>query len=174
MANKILVAYTTFTGSTKGVAEAIGASLTTQGEAVEVLPMAEVKDTTDYKMVFAGSPIHNHEWLPEATGFLEKHRDDLNKKPFAPFLLCMTLAMKNGEKYVDTVSTWMDPIRRTVKPVGVGLFKGVLDIKKIPSFKDRMIFRISVLFGVWKEGDHREWDQIDGWAKSMLKVGQKV
>jgi hypothetical protein len=41
-----------------------------------------------------------------------------------------------------------------------GLFAGALDISKIPSFSDRLKFRISFIFGVWKEGDHRNWDAI--------------
>jgi hypothetical protein len=39
-----------------------------------------------------------------------------------------------------------------------GLFAGALDIRKIPSFGDRLKFRISVLLGVWSEGDHRDWN----------------
>jgi hypothetical protein len=68
----------------------------------------------------------------------------------------MTLAMKNGEKYRPNVASFLDPVRAMVKPVSTGLFAGVLDIGKIASFSDRLKFRISVLFGVWKEGDHRD------------------
>jgi hypothetical protein len=47
------------------------------------------------------------------------------------------------------------------------LFAGVLDIKKIPSFADRVQFRISVVLGVWSEGDHRDWNAIRSWAESL-------
>jgi hypothetical protein len=42
-----------------------------------------------------------------------------------------------------------------------------LDISKIPSFSDRLKFRLSVLFGAWKEGDHRDWDAIGEWAREL-------
>jgi hypothetical protein len=42
-----------------------------------------------------------------------------------------------------------------------------LDISKIPSFIDRLKFRLSVLFGVWSEGDHRDWDAIHAWADEL-------
>jgi len=54
-----------------------------------------------------------------------------------------------------------------VRPVSEGLFAGALDISKIPSFGDRLKFRLSVAFGVWSEGDHRDWNAIRAWAESI-------
>ncbi|HEX9028743.1 MAG TPA: hypothetical protein VF823_06180, partial [Anaerolineales bacterium] len=54
-----------------------------------------------------------------------------------------------------------------VRPVSEGLFAGALDIRKIPSLGDRVKFRLSVLMGVWSEGDHRDWNAIHAWAKSL-------
>jgi hypothetical protein len=79
----------------------------------------------------------------------------------------MTLAMKNGEQYRPAVATWLNPVRALVKPVSTGLFAGVLDIGKISSAGDRLKFRMSVLFGVWKEGDHRDWNAIRDWAARL-------
>jgi len=75
--------------------------------------------------------------------------------------------MKKGEEYRPVVSGWMDPVRDLVTPVSVGLFTGGLDIKKIPSFADRLKFRMSVMTGVWKEGDHRDWNKIREWSKEL-------
>jgi hypothetical protein len=57
-----------------------------------------------------------------------------------------------------------------VKPASEGLFAGALDISKIPSFGDRLKFRLSVLFGAWKEGDHRDWVAIRTWAESIYPL----
>jgi menaquinone-dependent protoporphyrinogen IX oxidase len=48
MTNKILVTYATCTGSTAGVAEAIGKSLAEGGALVKVLPMQAVKELGCY------------------------------------------------------------------------------------------------------------------------------
>jgi len=32
---------------------------------------------------------------------------------------------------------------------------------------DRIKFRISVMTGVWTEGDHRDWAAIRAWASSL-------
>jgi menaquinone-dependent protoporphyrinogen oxidase len=167
MSNKILVTYATCTGSTVGVAEAIGKTLSDGGLTVDVLPMREVKDLAQYRAVVAGSAIQSKQWLPEAIDFVRANRAELSRKPFAAFLVCMTLAMKNGENYRPFVADFLAPVRALVKPVSEGLFEGALDISKVPTLKDRVLFRMSVLFGVWREGDHRDWKAIHSWAESL-------
>ena len=167
MSHKILVTYASRLGSTAGVAEAIGKTLTDNGAEVEVRRMEEVTDLTPYHAVVAGSAIRGNQWLPEAMQFIQKHQAALRQKPFAAFLVCMTLAMKNGEKYRPHVATFLDPVRALVRPVSEGLFAGVLNIGKVESFSNRLKFRISVLFGVWQEGDHRDWNAIREWAAGL-------
>jgi menaquinone-dependent protoporphyrinogen oxidase len=167
VSNKILVTYASRCGSTAGVAEAIGKTLRESGAEVDVLRMQDVPDLAPYSAVVAGSAIRGKQWLPEATQFMQKHQTALRQKPFATFLVCMTLALKNGEKYRPHVASFLDPVRAMVQPVSAGLFAGALDIGKIESFSNRLKFRISVLFGVWKEGDHRDWNAIREWTVSL-------
>ena len=176
MTNKILVAYASRAGSTAGVAEAIGKTLAESGAQVEVRPMQDVKDLAPYRAVVAGSAIQRGQWLPEAMRFMQTHRAALAQKPFAAFLVCMTLSTLAptawaqcgvpNDKYREHVATWLEPVRTLVKPVSEGLFAGALDISKVPSFGDRLKFRLSVAFGVWSEGDHRDWNAIRAWADS--------
>lgn len=167
MNGKILITYATRTGSTVGVAEAIAKSLREQGVQVDVTPMQEVTDMSNYHAVVVGSAVQDRQWLPEAVEFVRTHRGVLNQMPTAMFTLCMTLAMRDGEKYRSDVLGWLVPVRSLVQPVSAGLFAGVLDISKIPSFGDRLKFRLSVAFGVWSEGDHRDWDAIRVWAEQL-------
>jgi menaquinone-dependent protoporphyrinogen oxidase len=166
----VLVTYASRFGATAGVAESIGKTLSEHGAQVDVLPMRDVKDLSPYQAVVAGSAINAGAWLPEAMQFVQAHQAELRRKPFAAFLVCMTLTMKNGEQYRSNVSTWLAPVRSLVKPVSEGLFAGVLDIGKMPSFGDRLKFRLSVLSGVWKEGDHRDWEAIRAWSAALPAV----
>lgn len=170
MPNKILVAYASRTGSTAGVAEAIGQTLAESGASVEVCRMQDVKDLTPYRAVVAGSAIQGGQWLPEAMQFMRAHQAALARKPFAAFLVCMTLAMPGAEKYRQGVAEWLGPVRALVRPVSEGLFAGVLDISQVPSFGNRLKFRLSVAFGVWKEGDHRDWNAIRAWAADLRSL----
>jgi menaquinone-dependent protoporphyrinogen oxidase len=167
MTVKILVTYASNTGWTAGVAETIGKTLAENGAKVDVLPMRNVDDLSPYDAVVAGSAVNGGAWLPEAMRFVRAHQAELKRKPFAAFLVCMTLTMKNGEQYRSHVSSWLEPVRALVRPVSEGLFAGGLEIHKIPSFSDRLKFRLSVLFGVWKEGDHRDWNAIRQWAMEL-------
>jgi menaquinone-dependent protoporphyrinogen oxidase len=171
MSDKILVTYASRTGSTAGVAEAIGKTLSENGVQVEVRPMGDVKDLALYRAVVAGSAIQGRQWLPEAMQFMQAHQASLAQKPFAAFLVCMTLTISNG-KYRAQVADWLQPVRALVKPVSEGLFAGTLDISKVPSFSDRLKFRLSVVFGVWSEGDHRDWNAIRAWAESTRPLLQ--
>jgi menaquinone-dependent protoporphyrinogen oxidase len=167
MSQRISVTYASRAGSTAGVAEAIAKTLREHGTQVDVIPMQEVTDMAPYQAVVAGSAIQDRQWLPEAVQFVRTHQSILNQKPFAMFAVCMTLAMKNGESYRPQIAEWLAPVRRLVRPMSEGIFAGALDISKILSFSDRLKFRLSVLFGVWSEGDHRNWDAIHAWAENL-------
>lgn len=167
MNNKILVTYASRTGWTIGVAEVIGRTLEESGVQVDVLPMRDVQNLSEYQAVVAGSAINGGQWLPEAMQFVQSHQAELRRKPLAAFLVCMTLAMKNASQYRSHVATWLAPVRALVHPDSEGLFSGGLDVSRIPSLGDRLKFRLSVLFGAWKEGDHRDWNSIRAWAQSL-------
>ncbi len=81
----------------------------------------------------------------------------------------MTLMMENG-KYSEDVKTWLNPVNELVPLVSKGFFSGALDSSKISSISDKIKFRLSVLFGVWKEGDYRDWDAIRAWAKDTYPL----
>ena len=166
MNGKILVTYASRAGSTKGVAEAIGQTLAESGTQVEVRPVQDVHDLTPYAAVIAGSAIQRKQWLPEAMDFVRTNRAALAQKPFAAFQVCMTLAMPN-QQYHFIAAEWMKPVSDLVKPRCQSLFAGALDISKVPGWLDRLKFRVSVAFGVWTEGDHRDWQAIRKWAASL-------
>lgn len=167
MANKILVTYASRTGATKGVAQSIAKTLIENGMDVEITPVSDVNDITQFSAVIVGSAIQSGKWLPEAIEFVQNNKEPLVQKKIASFSVCMTLAMPKSDKYRKVVNEWMNPIRTIVKPISVGLFAGVLDISKMSSISDRIKFRLSVLFGVWKEGDHRNWSAIEAWALEL-------
>jgi len=170
MGKKILVTYASRAGSTAGVAEKIGKILRDLGEDAEVKPMQEVTDLPDYDAVVAGSPIQASAWLPEAMEFMRRNQTILSEKPFASFTLCMTLVMKKGEAYRPAISEWIAPVRSLVRPVSEGIFAGVLDVKKVPGAADRLKFKLSILFGVWAEGDFRNWYEIEKWAAGLPEL----
>lgn len=175
MSDTILITYATRTGYTVGVAEAIANTLQAHGADVEVLPIQDVTDIGGYAAVVVGSGIQSSAWLPEAVDFVRTHQQVLQHKPFAAFFTCMTLAIKNKQAHA-AINEFLAPVRKLVQPVSEGRFAGGLDLSKIEQPLARFGFRISVWTGVWKEGDHRDWDKIRAWANAIypLLVGQPM
>jgi menaquinone-dependent protoporphyrinogen oxidase len=170
MSHKILVAYASRGGSTADIARVIGAVLTERGIDVDVRPMTDIHDLTPYHAIIAGSAVQKGKWLPEALHFMNQHQASLAQKPFATFLVCLALAVKNAggqEKAQKQASAWLNPIRAMVKPMSEGFFAGVLDLKKIPALGYRILFRMVIMLGFFYEGDFRDWDAIRQWANHL-------
>lgn len=167
MTNRILVAYASRAGSTAGVAEAIGKVLADEGMQVDVLLMQDVKDLSAYHSVIAGSAIRGSKWLPEAMQFLRTHQVELQQRPFAAFMVCITLAMPGAEKYRKGLREWMSPVRNLVHPVSEGYFAGALDFSKLPLTPNILLMRLAVTLRIFPLGDHRDWKAIRVWAESI-------
>jgi menaquinone-dependent protoporphyrinogen oxidase len=167
MNDKILVTYASRSGWTAGVAEAIGKTLVENGLQVDVLPMQAVKQLAAYRAVVAGSAIRGQKWLPEAMQFMNAHRSELARKPCAIFMVCITLSMANAGQYLEGLKSWMSPVRRVVHPLSEGYFAGGLDFSRLPFSFNILAMRMVVLLGIWKQGDHRDWNAIQAWAANL-------
>jgi len=163
--DKILVAYASKAGSTGGVAEAIGKTLADRDIQVDVRLMKDVKDLTPYRAVVAGSAIREGRWLKEAMQFVETHQAALAQKPFAAFLVCMTLAKPSAEASQEAAA-YMEPVRALVKPASEGLFAGVMDYSKLSPI-DGLMYRA---VGGDQPGDYRDWNAIRTWATNLKPV----
>ena len=173
MSGKVLVTYASRAGSTAGVAEAIGRTLAARGLEVEVRPMRDVQDLTPYTAVVAGSAIRGGKWLPEAVQWVKTHQAELARKPFAAFLVCITLAMPRADKYRAGVMEWLDPVRALVRPVSEGVFAGALDFSNVPLAFNTLLMRLAVLVRIFPRGDHRDWDAIAIWAGDLAATLQR-
>jgi menaquinone-dependent protoporphyrinogen oxidase len=129
--------------------------------------MKDVKDLEPYRAVVAGSAIHGGKWLPEAMQFMRSHRASLTQKPFASFLVCITLGLPNADKYRQGVTTWLEPVRALARPVSEGFFAGSLDFNKVPLTFNTLLLRLAVAFGALPKGDHRDWNAVRAWASNL-------
>jgi len=78
---RILVAYATKSGSTAGIAQAVGEELGRMGLDPEVRPVDQVKDVRSYDAVLLGSAIYLGKWRKEALAFGQRHADALRGRP---------------------------------------------------------------------------------------------
>ncbi len=162
---KVLVAYATKAGSTAEVAAEIGRAMASKGGCqVDVHPVGQLKGIDGYDAVIIGSAIRAGKWLPEATKFVERHRDALSQIPVACFLVCLTLS-EDTEENRRTVAAYPDPVREVVRPVEVGFFAGVMDHSKLP-----FILRLMMKAMKTPQGDFRDWKAITSWADNICPL----
>ncbi len=159
--NKILVAYATRAGSTAEVAARVAEVLSETGAIVEVRPIQDVREVQGYDAVVIGSAIRMGHWLPEVVTFVKANRDTLSHIPTAYFLVSGLLREDTPEMR-KTVLAYLDPVRVILEPTSIGLFAGKIDYSKL-SWLDRIIAK-----KVMSEGDGRNWDAIQSWARELL------
>jgi menaquinone-dependent protoporphyrinogen oxidase len=198
---RILVAYTTFSGSTSEVAQAIGEEIAKSGLQVEVLPAGEVKSLEGYDGVVVGGPMIMG-WHRPALGFLRRHREAFGRLPLAVFVTALSLT-QTGDTGVDGVPVYVDerlpkppekagrlsfreryaslpnylgPIlaaTRPAKPASIGFFGGKLEYGRL---KWWAVLFVSVIIQA-PAGERRNWTAIRSWASGLpaaLGLGSRL
>jgi menaquinone-dependent protoporphyrinogen oxidase len=160
--NRILVTYATRAGSTVGVADAIALGLRQRGFLVEVRPAKENPSVKGYQAVIVGSAIRQGSWLPEAIAFLIHNQAALRRVRVALFTVHM-LNRGDDEQSRQNREAYLDALRPLVLPVAHVFFPGKIDPARL-SLIDRLLVRLIQP----PIGDFRDWDQIRGWAETLL------
>lgn len=169
--NKILVVYDSKFGSTAEIAEFIGKHISTGDQIVDIKPIEKIQDLSPYNNVMVGSAIQYNKWMPAARDFITKHENELSTKNVSFFLVCLTLARDNekSRKEADTYAKEIESLVPKVKVQNFGKFAGVLDYSKM-SFAQRILAKgIFLILGI-KEGDYRDWNEIENWTKRLYST----
>jgi menaquinone-dependent protoporphyrinogen IX oxidase len=187
----ILVAYTTNSGSTEEVAQAIGQELGKNGDRVDVSRLEQVTGVEAYQAVVVGAPMILG-WHRAAGSFLRKHQAALAARKVAYFCTAMSLT-QTGEDHIGAVPVGIDPglaklpkkpghlglkenyalpahylqpmlkAAPQIKPVSVGFFGGRLELFKLNFFQ--MLF-VMLVVGA-QPGDLRSWSFIQSWSAGL-------
>lgn len=168
---KALVAYSSYCGSTGGVAEAIGQSLCDCGAGVDVRLIKNVNDLSSYEFLVIGSAVRSGSWWPEAIDFVVKNREVLSRIPVAYFLTCLAL-YRNTDATRRIAEDYMDPVLKAapeIKPVDMGFFSGALDYSKL-GFVYRTVMKSKMKKQSIPEGDFRDWGAIRSWAGNLSSL----
>jgi menaquinone-dependent protoporphyrinogen oxidase len=128
---RILVAYGSRYGATKGIAERIGEKLRTAGHDADVRPAKLAGGLTAYDAFVIGSAAYLGRWLKEAAEFVRRNRVVLADRPLWLFssgpLGTETTDPQGRDLTVASEPKEIAEFRESVKPRGHRVFFGALD-----------------------------------------------
>jgi menaquinone-dependent protoporphyrinogen IX oxidase len=177
MSRKILVAYATWAGTTRGVADFIAKELTDKNTMAEVQRAGRVTDISAYDVVVLGTAIHAGKTVGDFSKFLRRFHEPLKSKKLAYFVVCANMFTGNEQNRVETLG-WLNKALvglEDLKPVDIGLFAGGV-ITEGEDYQ-RLNFIVKAIIGSMKESiikqynksDLRDWNKISQWGKELKK-----
>lgn len=166
MAAKVLVAFATKHGSTKGIAHLVGSAVHDCGHEVRVLPASVVSSVTDYDAVVVGSAIYHDQWLWDAHRFLRRLRPQLGCRPTWLFSSGPLGGTPHGDEVV-AAAVGLD----TPPPATVAHLTRALDVRGHATFGGKVDPTHGLLDEWIPRGDWRDLDLVHEWGR---RVGQAL
>ena len=164
---RVLVAYASEHGSTRGIAERLASVLADRGLKVDVRSVGSVGSlgsadgSEGYDAFVLGSAVHDQQWLPAARDFVHSHATELGNHPVWLFSVGMPGALRWPLSLFAMAEEpkLLAQFEAVIKPVGHHLFSGVIAAGHLPR-TGRLAFR--AIGG--RYGDYRNWPEIQAWA----------
>jgi len=173
---RVLVAYASKAGSTKGIAEFIGERLRERGMPTDVCDVSSVQRPEDYDAFIVGSAVYMFHWVKEAKQFVLKNRATLEGRPVWLFSSGPVGLQKTNSKGQDLTDVSVsgpkeiDELKEAAKPRDHHVFFGALDGDKLGGAMGltyRFMRRSKAIRESMPDGDYRDWKEIESWTNGI-------
>lgn len=172
---RILVAFASKHGSTKGIADFIGEKLRQHGvQKVDVLDVEQVDNVGDYDAFVIGSALYMNHWQKEATKFVSKNKSILSIRPVWLFSSGPVGKERKDAKGRDLLDPSVvgpkefEELKEKLHPRDHKVFFGALEGSK-QGFFYRQIRKSTAIRESLPEGDFRDWNEIEAWSFEIAR-----
>ncbi|HEX9095591.1 MAG TPA: flavodoxin domain-containing protein [Candidatus Dormibacteraeota bacterium] len=167
---QVLVVYASKYGSTKGIAERIAQTINDAGQQATAVSVSVAPRLGGYDAYVIGSAVYMFSWLKEAADFIRRNTPELSTKPVWLF--------SSGPFGTETKDAQGRDVREAAEPKEIAEFKaaiqprdhrvffGAFDHTKL-NLAHRLVYAMPAAKKLFTDGDFRDWDEIDAWAKSI-------
>ncbi|WP_040815891.1 flavodoxin domain-containing protein [Nocardia concava] len=164
----IAVIYASAQGSTREIADFIGASLAARGATVEVADAEHAPELTHFDAIVLGSAVHNRALLPELEQFVRTHTTELRTRPVWLFSVGLGPALVGpiGRLMGRVVPKQIAAVRDSIPPRDYSAFAGHYERAGV-SLSARTVYRV---LGGTRYGDLRDWTAITTWTNTIAQA----
>lgn len=183
---RALIVYASRHGATAGIAERIGEQLRAADIDAVVAPAAEQPDPTDFDACVVGSGVYMGSWLKEGLEYLEDNVATLGTRPTwlfssGPIPSSKERSKDAEDRYGGALGPAAGPgsggrmrIEHVAALIGVRdhkVLQGAYDPNDPPkAISERLARMLPAVKNILPEGDFREWDVIDAWAREIAQA----
>lgn len=180
---RVLVAYASRHGATKGIAERIATTLEQEGLDVTLRSVQEPIDPGAYDAYIIGSAAYMGGWLGEATSFVRRNRSVLAERPvwlFSSGPIGTDMVDKQGRDIlVASEPKEFAEFQTALRPRGRHVFFGAYDpdapaVGMAEGFMGRFLRLMPAARNALPAGDFRDWPAIEAWAREVARALQAV
>lgn len=170
---RVLVLFGSKYGSTEEIARYIAKRLDQMGLQTEVETATYGGPIDKFDAFVIGSAVYIGSWLKEPAEWLRRHAAALEGRPvwlFSSGPLGDTEFDDQGrDKRQAAVPKEFAEFEATINPRDEHVFFGALDHTRL-GLVHRMIWTLPAGRKLLTEGDFRDWDEIDAWAKGIANA----
>ncbi|MDO6527063.1 menaquinone-dependent protoporphyrinogen IX dehydrogenase [Motilimonas sp. 1_MG-2023] len=168
--SKVLILFSSRDGQTLKIINKIQSELDQDSDLVNINEAATI-DFTQYTKVLVGASIRYGNFESSVIPFLNKHKDELHKKPNAFFVVCLTA--RKPEKASPATSAYMMKFDRLCEwqPKMKGVFAGALTYSKYNWWQTLIIQLIMKMTGgstdKTKDLEFTDWQRVETFGKDF-------
>jgi menaquinone-dependent protoporphyrinogen oxidase len=176
--HKILVAYSTWAGSTRQIAEIIKNELMSYDFQITIQNIKDITSVANYQYLILGSSIHFERVTVDFRKFLSRFEKPISKIPTAFFVVSFNMIEDTEKTRLETMK-WLRRSTdnyKSITPISIGLFAGAAlteseEFKKLNILVRKMIESMkSSMISQRGKSNFQDTEQIKLWVAEFVKT----